>query len=115
MDKAKFRIRMEGLAPDQQELVLAEFPGVLAETISVEPSPMPSGYPSEAPSVRGEAAEMEPFEEPLPAQPPHEQNGTFEQQSTGDVPPLYIPPVPTSMPPLLPTLDVPRQRKPQGG
>lgn len=30
VDKAKFRMRMEGLAPEQQDLVLAELPGVLA-------------------------------------------------------------------------------------
>jgi len=34
MDKAKFRMRMEGLSEDQQKLVLAELPGVLLEKTS---------------------------------------------------------------------------------
>lgn len=62
MDKAKFRMRMEGLAPDQQDLVLAELPGVLGEECQ--------GY-SQDPSARGYAEEAstlgEPFAEPLPA------------------------------------------------
>jgi hypothetical protein len=33
MDKAKFRMRMEGLSKDQQDLVLAEFPNVLLPTL----------------------------------------------------------------------------------
>jgi hypothetical protein len=38
MDKAKFRMRMEGLAKDQQDLVLAELPGVLLDNGSAAPS-----------------------------------------------------------------------------
>lgn len=34
MDKAKFKMRMEGLGKDQQDLVLAELPGVLQENAS---------------------------------------------------------------------------------
>jgi len=48
MDKAKFRMRMEGLAKDQQDLVLAELPGVLLESASAGPS----GVGSEAVSFR---------------------------------------------------------------
>jgi hypothetical protein len=41
MDKAEFRMRMEGLSAEQAELVLAEFPGVLAET-DASPAPSPA-------------------------------------------------------------------------
>merc|ERR1719498_1667548 len=34
IDKAKFKMRMEGLGKDQQDLVLAELPGVLHESVS---------------------------------------------------------------------------------
>merc|ERR1712216_14428 len=66
MDKAKFRMRMEGLSAEQQELVLAEFPVVLAETTSNGPSPAVSGFASAVMSGRkasnaAEEANMEPF------------------------------------------------------
>lgn len=54
IDKAKFRMRMEGLSKEQQELVLAELPGVLHEsTNSEENSPQAS--------VRGQMATGESF------------------------------------------------------
>lgn len=69
MDKAKFRMRMEGLAPDQQDLVLAELPGVLAENgadgVSANTSQqLGSGFPS--PGISGRGSHAEPFAEPLP-------------------------------------------------
>lgn len=70
MDKAKFRMRMEGLSLEQQDLVLSEFPGVLQET---GPSAAPSPYPSPLTSIPVSAMASvredplaEPFLEPLP-------------------------------------------------
>jgi len=63
MDKAKFRMRMEGLSLEQQELVLSEFPAVLQETVELAPSPMTSIPVSVQESVRDPLAE--PFLEPL--------------------------------------------------
>lgn len=40
MDKAKFRMRMEGLSKDQQDLVLAEFPSVLLPALYAYFSPV---------------------------------------------------------------------------
>lgn len=51
MDKAKFKMRMEGLSKEQQNLIIAEFPGVLLESVPDR-----------------EAAEEEVFGEPLPVQ-----------------------------------------------
>jgi hypothetical protein len=50
MDKAKFKMRMEGLGKDQQDLVLAELPNVLIERDTTAGSPgavgeMPLGQP----------------------------------------------------------------------
>lgn len=44
MDKARFRMRMEGLAQEQQDLVLAELPAVLMESTSASNSPR-DGFP----------------------------------------------------------------------
>merc|ERR1719162_1253583 len=45
LDKAKFRLRMEGMAEYQQDLVLAELPGVLYETVAPNSVREPMGEP----------------------------------------------------------------------
>jgi len=59
MDKAKFRMRMEGLAKDQQELVLAELPAVLVESVPAAPpvGEEPPGEPVAVPAGEEPAAE----------------------------------------------------------
>jgi len=62
MDKAKYRMRMEGLSKDQQDLVLAEFPGVLLDN----GSPAPPDFGS-AEGFGMDGMFDEGFEEPMPA------------------------------------------------
>jgi hypothetical protein len=67
IDKAKFRLRMEGLSDEAQELVLAELPGVFAENIAPTPSPGLSQFSSVQDPYRGAGggyAADEPFAEP---------------------------------------------------
>jgi len=71
IDKAKFRMRMEGLAPEQQELVLNEFPQVFADSTHANPPPSDSAVTSTILSESripdsAAAAAAEPFAEPLP-------------------------------------------------
>lgn len=57
MDKAKFRMRMEGLSKDQQDLVLAEFPSVLLPTLHAYFAPMSTELSQVALSLIGEYKE----------------------------------------------------------
>lgn len=57
MDKAKFKMRMEGLSKEQQDLVLAELPGVLMERDSAANSVSASAFASARVSFGGEAPE----------------------------------------------------------
>jgi hypothetical protein len=71
IDKAKFRMRMEGLAPEQQELVLKEFPQVFTDSTHANPPPSDSAVTSTILSESripdsAAAAAAEPFAEPLP-------------------------------------------------
>lgn len=63
MDKAKFRMRMEGLSQEQQELVLAELPGVLSEPTAAVSSARASAQASGRDSRGGGDAE-EPLVDP---------------------------------------------------
>lgn len=63
MDKAKFRMRMEGLSKEQQDLVLSEFPVVVQETAAPGCLLDPSMPFSAVTSLRDPLAE--PFVEPM--------------------------------------------------
>merc|ERR1719453_914642 len=58
MDKAKFRMRMEGLSKEQQELVLSEFPAVLQETMQTGTEPK-DAEPSSSVSAPEPLAEIQ--------------------------------------------------------
>jgi hypothetical protein len=90
MDKAKFRMRMEGLSQEQQDLVLAELPNVLLETTSPGPSQRNSPNASHA-AIFIEEPLAEPFIEPLPAQQSASANAE-RAPSKGEEPPgTFVP------------------------